>query len=63
MNDINEKIKIIQDYENNLKEKTQKISLLKDLISEKEKEIEIEKNNIQIQKNTINDLKSSINDL
>ncbi len=62
-NHINEKITIIQNYENKLKEKTQTISSLKNLITEKEKEIEIEKNNLQIQNNTINELKSSINDL
>jgi len=62
-NEINEKMKLIQNYENNLKEKSQKISLLKNLISEKEKEIEIENSNIQTQNKTLNDLKSSINDL
>jgi non-canonical poly(A) RNA polymerase PAPD5/7 len=62
-NKLNEHLKLIQNYENILKEKDSKIESLKNSINEKEKEIEIEKNNISIENNKLNELKSSINDL
>ena len=62
-NQINENIKLIQNYENILKEKDSTITKLQNSINEKEKEIEVEKNNISVQKNKLNELKSVIDDL
>ncbi len=62
-NQINENIKLIQNYENILKEKDSTITKLQNSINEKEKEIELEKNNISIQENKLNELISSVNDL
>ena len=62
-NQINGNIKLIQNYENILKEKDSTITKLQNSINEKEKEIEVEKNNISVQKNKLNELKSVIDDL